>query len=144
MIKRLIQNLFVPTALAIGVLAVGAAQVKSQPLVLGSKLDSDPLSVQGHSGGAVDSKGCGFIAAAPNHAIDITDRIDYMRLSVQAAGGEPTLLVDGPGGRFCMLAEDSEQNPQISGVWLPGRYSVYIGDRQGTKHQYTLNISQQK
>ena len=140
---KTLQNLLVSTVLATGLIAVGAIQAKGQPLVLGSKLDTD-LSVQGQSGGSIDSKGCGFIAPAPNQVINVTNRIDYMRLSVQANGGEPTLLVDGPGGRFCMLADEvSGKNPEISGVWLPGSYSVYVGDRQGASHQYTLNISQQ-
>lgn len=103
-----------------------------------------PLSLQGQSGGPVDSKGCGFIAATPNHAINVTDRLDYLRLNVQA-NGEPTLLVDGPGGKFCVLADQvSGANPEISGVWMPGRYSIYVGDRTGSQHQYTINISQQK
>ena len=139
-----IQYRWLSTALAIGLLATAAGKVVGQTLVVSSNAN-EPLSVQGRSGGSVDSKDCGFISTAPNQVINVTNRLSYMRLSVQGAGGEPTLLVDGPGGRFCVLADAvSGEAPEISGVWLPGNYSVYVGDRTGSQHQYTLRISQQK
>ena len=142
--KWLTQRQLLSTVLAMGLLAAAAGKVMGQTLVLSSN-SNEPLSVQGRSGGPVDSKGCGFIGPTPNQTINVTNRLDYMRLSVQGAGGEPTLLVDGPGGRFCILADAvSGEAPEMSGVWLPGNYSVYVGDRTGSQHQYTLRISQQK
>ena len=141
--KWLIQHQWLSTALAIGLLAATAGKSVGQMVV--SSNSNEPLSVQVRSGGSVDSKDCGFISTAPNQVINVTNRLNYMRLSVQGAGGEPTLLVDGPGGRFCVLADAvSGEPPEISGVWLPGNYSVYVGDRTGSQHQYTLRISQQK
>ena len=142
--KWLIQHQWLSTALAMGLLAAAAGKVVGQTLVVSSN-SNEPLSVQVRSGGSVDSKDCGFINTAPNQVINVTNRLNYMRLSVQGAGGEPTLLVDGPGGRFCVLADAvSGEAPEISGVWLPGNYSVYVGDRTGSQHQYTLQISPQK
>ena len=100
--------------------------------------------VKGESGGMVDSQGCGFIANTPNHEINLDRRVDYMRLTVQSAGGQPTLLVLGPnsGDSFCVLGDElSGLKPEISGVWEPGAYKIYIGDRSGSRHQFVLDIS---
>ena len=60
-------------------------------------------TIRGQSGGPSDSKGCGFIADSPNHVLTIPQKVDYMRLTVRASGGQPTLLVLGPNpeDRFC-------------------------------------------
>ena len=101
-------------------------------------------TIEGNSGGFVDSQGCGFIADSPNHQMNLSKRIDYMRLTVQANGGQPTLLVLGPnsGDSFCVLGDEiSGLRPEISGVWEAGNYEIYVGDRSGSQHQFVLNIS---
>ncbi|NJL84038.1 MAG: hypothetical protein HC890_15940 [Chloroflexaceae bacterium] len=79
---------------------LATARAGAQSLELSSRLPRDPLTVQGQSGGIVDSKDCGYIAPAPNQVLTLTSRLDYLRLSLQSTGGQPTLLVEGPGGRF--------------------------------------------
>ena len=103
--------------------------------------------IQGNSGGTVNSGNCGFIASSPNYTINLPQRVDYMRITVQAVGGQPTLLVVGPQANdsFCILGDrGSGLQPEISGVWEPGNYSIFIGDRTGTRHQFKLNISRSK
>lgn len=103
--------------------------------------------IQGSSGGPVNSGNCGFIANSPNYTLNLSQRVDYMRITVQAVGGQPTLLVVGPqpNDSFCVLGDrGSGLQPEISGVWEPGNYRIFIGDRTGTRHQFTLNISQSK
>ncbi|MEM8832310.1 MAG: hypothetical protein AAGE96_23665 [Cyanobacteria bacterium P01_G01_bin.19] len=112
-----------------------------------SMTESDNISsqiVEGQSGGSKDSQGCGYIADRPNHQMNLSQRIDYMRLTVQTDGGQPTLLVLGPnsGDSFCVLGDEiSGLKPEISGVWEAGNYDVYIGDRSGDRHRFVLNIS---
>lgn len=101
-------------------------------------------TIEGISGGLVDSQGCGFIAGNPNHKMNLSKRIDYMRLTVQANGGQPTLLVLGPNfeDSFCVLGDEiSGLQPEISGVWEAGDYEVYVGDRSGEQHRFVLDIS---
>ena len=103
--------------------------------------------IQGSSGGPVNSVNCGFIANSPNYTINLTERVDYLRITVQAVGGQPTLLVVGPQANdsFCVLGDrGSGLRPEISGVWEPGIYNIFIGDRTGTQHKFTLNISRSK
>ena len=78
--------------------------------------------------------------------MNLPQRIDYMRLTVETAGGQPTLLVLGPnpGDSFCVLGDEvSGLKPEISGVWEAGLYQIYIGDRIGQNYQFTLNISRE-
>lgn len=101
-------------------------------------------TIQGKSGGSTNSQGCGFIADRPNYEMNLEQGIDYMRLTVQVAGGQPTLLVLGPNSEdsFCVLGDEiSGLKPEISGVWEAGYYKIYVGDRVGEQHQFTLNIS---
>ncbi len=108
------------------------------------KLTKGDQTIKGQSGGLVDSQGCGFIANSPNHQLNLAQRVDYMRLTVQADGGQPTLLVLGPnsGDSFCVLGDEiSGLKPEISGVWEAGDYEIYIGDRSGEQHQFVLDIS---
>ena len=103
--------------------------------------------IQGSSGGPVNSVNCGFIANHPNYTISLSQRVDYMRITVQAVGGQPTLLVVGPQANdsFCVLGDrGSGLQPEISGVWEPGTYNIFIGDRTGDRHKFTLNISRSK
>ncbi|MGD1918715.1 MAG: hypothetical protein ACFCAD_07385 [Pleurocapsa sp.] len=100
--------------------------------------------IEGQSGGFVDSQGCGFIADSPNHRMNLSHRVDYMRLTVKADGGQPTLLVLGPNSNdsFCVLGDEiSGLQPEISGVWEAGNYEIYIGDRSRSQHKFFLNIS---
>jgi hypothetical protein len=141
--KSLFLN-FVGFVFTVGVLTTATTKVGGQPVAQRLKFDTETQTIQGLSGGPIDSKGCGFISSSPNHVIKVSQRIDYMRLKVQAVGGQPTLLVIGPkpGDSFCVLGDQlSGFKPEISGVWEPGQYKIYVGDRNGANYQFTLNIS---
>ena len=101
-------------------------------------------TIRGRSGGSNDTQGCGFIPNNPSYEMNLETRIDYLRFTVRADGGQPTLLVIGPnsGDSFCVLGDRvSGLDPEISGVWEPGYYQIYVGDRTGSQHQFALDIS---
>jgi hypothetical protein len=135
--------LVVPITLAINLALTASYAAGAQSVQVTPNFQPDPLVVSGTSGGTKSSD-CGSIAATPNQIIQVTEALPYLRLSVQSAG-QPTLLVQGPAGRFCVLSESNPQgNPEISGFWQAGKYSLYVGDRSQGKHPYTLSISQKK
>lgn len=118
------------------------AEISSAEIVANSNAINK--TIRGQSGGSADSQGCGFISNSPSYEMNLENRIDYMRFTVQADGGQPTLLVIGPnsGDSFCVLGDRvSGLNPEISGVWEPGYYQIYVGDRTGDRHQFTMDIS---
>jgi len=135
--------LVVPTALAIGLAVTAASFAEGPALQINPKFQPDPLIVHGTSGGAKSSN-CGNIADAPSQVIQVKETLPYLHLSVQSSG-QPTLLIEGPGGHFCVLGDtDSGGRPEISGYWQAGRYSLYVGDRAEGQHPYTLSISERQ
>jgi hypothetical protein len=116
----------------------------SPDFVANSSLSQANKTIEGLSGGSTDSHGCGFIPDSPSYKMDLATRIDYLRFTVEAAGGQPTLLVVGPnsGDSFCVLGDQSSGlKPEISGVWEAGSYQIYVGDRTQDRHKFTLTVS---
>ena len=104
---------------------------------------TEDLILTGLSGGDVKDK-CGNISSTPNQVISITEPLPYLRFTVEAKDNEATgqtLLISGPGGRFCVLAEGGKA--ELSGYWQEGKYLVYVGQSRN-KQKYTLSISLKK
>jgi hypothetical protein len=115
----------------------------AQQVKIGQNLKPDPTTLTGKSGGANKSN-CGNISTNPSQVLQVTESLPYLRLTVEGTG-KPTLLIDGPGGRFCVLADNySGGKPEISGFWQAGSYSLYVGEMSQAQYNYTLSISQQK
>ena len=134
----------VPTALAMSLVFAKTNLAQKPTIQINRNLQADPLVLKGKSGGTVKSN-CGNITTEPNQVIQVTESLPYLRLTVESQG-KPTLLIDGPGGRFCVMADKySGGKPELSGYWQAGTYSVYVGEldeqSQG-KYSYTLSISQ--
>lgn len=133
----------VPAALAIGLALTNVTLAEPPVVTINPNFQPDPLVVNGTSGGTNHSK-CGYVSTTPNQVIQVTQPIPYLRFTV-AGNGQPTLLIDGPGGHFCVLADSfSGGKPEISGYWQKGTYSLYVGDLSQGQYTYTLSISQQK
>lgn len=116
------------------------ALAEAPTLQINPKFQPDPLVVHGTSGGAKTSN-CGNISDTPNQVIQVKESLPYLHLSVQSQG-QPTLLVEGPNGRFCVLGDTALGRPEISGYWQSGNYFLYVGDRADGQHPYTLSISE--
>lgn len=140
--KRQRKHFWVTATLATIVFSVTATRLLAETITVTGDF-SAPLTTQGQSGGGVNSNDCGFVPNSPQEVIKVTEKVNYLRLSVETQGGNPTLLVDGPDGRFCILANSGDQ-PSLSGVWMPGEYKIYVGDEQGQSHSYTLRLSNQR
>lgn len=142
--------LVVPSAILTGAVISGFTLAITNPALaqtptirINPSSQPDPLIIRGTSGGTKSSN-CGNIAAKPNQVIQVTQPLPYLQLRVKSPG-QPTLLINGPGGRFCVLSDRfSGGYAEISGFWQAGKYSLYVGERSQTQHPYTLSISQQK
>lgn len=133
----------VPTTLAIGLIFTEANLAQTPNIEINRNLQPDPLILNGKSGGSVKSS-CGNITTAPNQIIQVKESLPYLRLTVESQG-KPTLLIDGPGGKFCVQPDNySGDKPELSGYWQAGRYSVYVGELSGQQYNYILSISQEK
>jgi len=133
---KLRKKAILPVALIVSF--VFATPVNSGPIKVSPRFHGNTIS--GQSGGKINSRGCGFISNKPTQVIEVTERINYLRIAVTARSGQPTLLIKGPNGNLCAI----NSNPEIAGVWVPGKYSIYVGDRSNSRHNFTLSISQKK
>jgi hypothetical protein len=138
--KTLKPWMVVPAALAM--LLSSAGVVRSQSIQLSPGFSPDPQTFSGTSGGSTATKGCGAIAAQPNHVLTLGANFNYLRINVKAAG-QPTLMIQGPKGTSCIPADNlSGGSIQAPGYWEQGTYSIYVGDLANGQHPYSLSITQ--
>jgi hypothetical protein len=141
--KTLRPSTIVPLGLAISLLLNEVSFAKPPITEIKHPLQIDPIILTGMSGGTVNTD-CGYISTTPSQVIEMTDSVPYLQLRVESEG-QATLLIDGPGGRFCVLSNDDlKSKPKLSGYWTKGKYSVYIGELSKQNYNYTLSISQQQ
>ncbi|QYX30547.1 hypothetical protein [Sphaerospermopsis torques-reginae] len=134
---------FVPATLVMSLVFNQAVLAQTPFIQINKQLPTDPLVVNGISGGTVQSN-CGNITTQPSQVLQVQESLPYLRLTVEGQG-HPTMLIDGPGGRFCVLADNySAKKPELSGFWQAGNYLLYVGNLSPGKHNYALSISQQK
>jgi hypothetical protein len=139
--KMLTLLAIVPTALAMSLVLAEANLAQTPTIQINRNFQPDPLVLKGKSGGTVKSN-CGNITTEPSQVIQVTEPLPYLRLTLESEG-KPTLLIDGPGGRFCVMPDSySGGKPELSGYWQPGRYSLYLGELSQQQHSCTLSISQ--
>ena len=133
----------VPIALAMSLILTEANLAQTPQIQINRNFQPDPLVLNGKSGGSVKSK-CGNITTTPNQIIQVKESLPYLRLTVETQG-KPTLLIDGPGGRFCVQPDSySGGKPELSGYWEAGTYSLYVGELSQQQYNYILSISQEK
>ncbi|WP_353930810.1 hypothetical protein WJM97_21480 [Okeanomitos corallinicola TIOX110] len=132
---------FVPITLIMS-LAFNQPGFSQTPVIsIDSQMKKDPLVINRTLEGKVQSD-CGNITNQPNQIIQIKESLPYLRLTVEGEG-KPTMVIDGPGGRFCVLADNYSQNkPELAGFWQAGNYLLKIGNLSPGQHNYTISISQ--
>ncbi|MFK8182345.1 MAG: hypothetical protein AB8B99_03160 [Phormidesmis sp.] len=128
--------LFLLTAAALSVGSAASAQsVARTPLTA-------PIEMTGVSGGR-ESSVCGNINRATGQTINVTETFASLSFEVESEG-DYTLLITGPDGfRECVFAHNYNGGViQAPGLLNQGQYQVYVGDRKGESHPYTLSITQ--
>lgn len=141
-VKKYIRLISVALGLAASMILAQIDVAQAQKVSIDRSFQPDPLTLTGRSGG-VNKSNCGNISATPNHLIEIKEPL-RLNFSVVAADA-PTLLIEGPGGRFCALSDSySGGKIEIPGYWIPGGYTVHVGQSAQSQSNYTLSISQPK
>lgn len=131
---------FSPLCLAV-VAALSLGSVAKAQTVVRTPLSS-PLESTGQTGGSRLSA-CGNVDPRANQTIQVTEAFASLSFKVESAG-DYTLLITGPDGfRECVFARNYEDGGiEAPGLLTRGEYQVFVGDRKGESHPYTLSISQ--
>lgn len=101
-----------------------------------------PIEFSGQTGGSQSST-CGNINPSAGQTIRVTESFASLDFEVQSQGNY-TLLIQGPDGfQECVFAHNYDDGAIKSpGLLNQGEYQVFVGDRNGENHPYTLSISQ--
>jgi len=103
---------------------------------------ASPIELSGRSGGP-QSSACGNINPSTGQRVQVTESFASLDFEVQSQGNY-TLLIKGPGGfEECVFAHNYDGGVIKSpGLLNRGEYQVFVGDRNGESHPYTLSIRQ--
>ena len=101
-----------------------------------------PVEMTGQTGGS-EASACGNINPSGAQRVQVTESFASLEFEVQSQGNY-TLLIKGPGGfEECVFAHNYNNGAIKSpGLLNQGEYRVFVGDRDGESHPYTLSISQ--
>jgi hypothetical protein len=136
--------LTISTLATLSLALLGSYPALSQGIAIAPRFQPDPMVLQGTSGGTQASPNCGQLPAAPNHIIQLNSDFPYLRFSLQGRG-QPTLMIRLPNGSTsCVSADRATGTINAPGYWEQGSYQLYVGDRTGEQHPYTLSITQQR
>jgi len=111
----------------------------------------DPYVVQGVSGGAIHATQLGYadpcrgwLAQRPDHVLELTSDVPYLRIDVAAGGGDTTLVVvRSDGTSWCDDDGSGSVDPRVTGYFAAGRYEIRVGSyRQGEAFRYGLSFSE--
>ena len=129
----------VPTTLAVMLTSAGLVHSQSvQTLVPG--FTPDPMKLTGTSEVSTE-KACDKLGTTPSHVIELAQNFGYLRFSLQS-DGQPTLVIQRSGQNKQCVPGSPGQDIEYPGYWEAGIYNIYIVDRAGSQHPYTLSITQ--
>lgn len=148
MINQLLQS---NLAIALGTLVtilgpVGALSARADTVNIHGDSDLSSQILTGTSGGTVARDSCGITKSKPDHTINIQDRFNFLRIAAQTDVSTSTLWIvstDNNTG-LCAYGEDQENFGvvELSGLWMPGTYDVYVGETSNNVNQsFCLTLS---
>jgi len=134
--KRQLQN-------AIALMAI-AATFGTMPAAIADPVQTplqSPVVVTGNSNGSQANNSCrGFqFAGAPTQVVRVTQPNTALRFRVEGSG-QLALLVTGASNPMCVPSAGAVI--EVPGVWQPGTYSLFVGNRADSSTPFTLSISQ--
>ena len=113
---------------------------------LGAGFTPDPQRSRGETGGSRDArsfgKTCvGTIDTTPDHRLTVTSALN-LRIFVESTT-DSTLVVGGPHRTWCDDDSRGELDAEISGVFAPGQYEIYVGTNGDQDGAYTITLTEQ-
>jgi hypothetical protein len=132
--RQLQQAIALAIAATFGMMPVAMANPVQTPL-------QSPVVVTGNSNGSQANDSCrGFqFTGTPTQVVRVTQPNTALRFRVEG-NGQLALLVTGANNPMCVPSAGSVI--EVPGVWQPGTYSLYVGDRADSSTPFTLSVTQ--
>lgn len=106
----------------------------------------DPQRSRGETGGSRDArsygKACvGTIDTTPDHRLTVTSALN-LRIFVESTT-DSTLVVVGPNRTWCDDDSHGDLDAEVSGVFAPGQYQIFVGTNGNQNGNYTITLTEQ-
>ncbi|NZA26160.1 hypothetical protein H0E84_07155 [Luteimonas sp. SJ-92] len=113
---------------------------------LGAGFTPDPQTATGSTGGprSAGTYGAqceGMIDTTPDHRLEITSKV-ALRMFVESTT-DASLVVVGQGRTWCDDDSHGALDPEISAVFMPGSYEIYVGHIRESG-SYTLTLTENR
>lgn len=113
---------------------------------VGAGFTPDPQRSRGDTGGPRDArsygKACvGRIDTTPDHRLTVTSALN-LRIFVESTT-DSTLVVVGPNRTLCDDDSHGDLDAEVSGVFAPGQYEIFVGTNGEQDGRYTLTLTEQ-
>lgn len=135
------------TVAALLVLSTVASTALARNFWLHEGFWPDPHVERFYSGGTTRFQGCpGYVGTHPDHIMELSDDFDYLRLFVDSAGEDTTLILHRPstGETFCDDDGYGNLQPQIVMDYITaGTWHIYVGSYWADElHTYDLHVTE--
>ena len=136
-------------SIALGaVLAAGLATASDyRNFSIGAGFTPDPQTGTGTTGGARDasqafgSQCSGSVDTTPDHVITVTSAVNLKLYTTSTT--DSTLVMRGPSGTFCDNDSHGDLDAEISGMFAPGQYQIFVGTNGNQNGNYTITLTEQ-
>lgn len=113
---------------------------------LGAGFSPDPQRSRGDTGGSRDArsygKACtGTIDTTPDHRLTVTSALN-LKIFVESTT-DSTLVVVGPNRTLCDDDSHGDLDAEVSGLFSPGQYEIYVGTNGNQNGSYTITLTEQ-
>lgn len=138
----------VPQPVGVAIPQPGAGGSNFGTITLAPGFMPDPNVSRGTSGGSIDastlSPACrGWISQQPDHLFVASAPFSNLRVVVNGAGQDTTLVVQRPDGSYACDDDTENRDPVVAGGFPPGTYKIWVGSyTRGESIPYTLGLSE--
>lgn len=114
---------------------------------IGSGFTPDPQTGTGTTGGARDAAQAfggqcsGSIDTTPDHRLTVTSALN-LKIFVESTT-DSTLVVVGPNRTWCDDDSHGDLDAEISGMFAPGQYQIFVGTNGNQNGNYTITLTEQ-
>ncbi len=123
--------------LGAGIAAI-AVGLSGTPAFAGGSIQVGP-NFSGSTHGSVATAGASHSCGELSQTFTLNLANDSDTLRVRVANGPLVMLVNGPGGEYCIKSVNGVA--EMEGYWSSGQYRIQVGRRAGTAQDVPFNLT---
>ena len=139
-------QLLISLALASTLIGLNIIPTQAETLIIGQNNNNQEITINGNFESSNNHhQGCGYLSQEPNKVITLEQNAN-LSISLEANNSQssPTLFIVGENTQtqYCAFQDQiNGESPEISGLFLEDTYSIYVGERNAQRYNFTLTIN---